>query len=31
MLEQAFKHRDVPAVADMLERLQVVVELAKQS
>lgn len=31
MLEQAFKHRDVPAVSDMLQRLQVVVELAKQS
>lgn len=30
MLETAFKHRDVPAVADMLERLRVVVELAKQ-
>lgn len=30
MLEQAFKHRNVPAVADMLERLKVVVELAKQ-
>lgn len=30
MLEQAFKHRDVPAVADQLERLKVVVELAKQ-
>lgn len=31
MLEQAFKHRDVPAVADMLERLKVVVELVKEN
>jgi hypothetical protein len=31
MLEQAFKHRDVPAVADILERLQVVVELVKEN
>ena len=30
MLEEAFKLRHVPAVADALERLQVVVELAKQ-
>jgi hypothetical protein len=30
MLEQSVKHRDVPAVADQLERLKVVVELAKQ-
>lgn len=30
MLEEAFKLRDIPAVADMLERLKVVVELAKQ-
>jgi hypothetical protein len=30
MLEQAFKHRNVPAVADQLERLKVVVELVKQ-
>jgi hypothetical protein len=31
MLEEAFHMRHVPAVADMLERLKVVVELAKQS
>lgn len=31
MLEEAFRLRHVPAVADMLERLKVVVELAKQS
>ncbi len=30
MLEEAFKLRHIPAVADMLERLKVVVELAKQ-
>lgn len=30
MLEEAFKLRHVPAVADMLERLEVVVKLAKQ-
>lgn len=30
MLETAFKHRDVPAVADILERLQVVVELVRE-
>lgn len=30
MLEEAFKLRHVPAVADMLKRLKVVVELAKQ-
>jgi hypothetical protein len=30
MLEEAFKLRDVPAVADMLQRLDVVVKLAKQ-
>ena len=30
MLEEAFKLRNVPAVADMLERLEVVVKLAKQ-
>lgn len=30
MLEDAFKLRNVPAVADVLERLRVVVELAKQ-
>lgn len=29
MLEQAFRLRHVPAVADQLERLKVVVELAK--
>ena len=31
MLELAYTYRSVPAVADMLERLQVVVELAQQS
>ena len=31
MLEDAFHMRHIPAVADMLERLKVVVELAKQS
>lgn len=31
MLEDAFHMRNVPAVADMLERLKVVVELAKQT
>lgn len=31
MLEDAFHMRHVPAVADMLERLKVVVELAKQT
>jgi hypothetical protein len=31
LLEEAFKLRHVPAVADMLERLKVVVELAKQT
>lgn len=31
MLEEAFKLRHVPAVADILQRLQVVVELAKQN
>jgi hypothetical protein len=30
MLEDAFHMRHIPAVADMLERLRVVVELAKQ-
>lgn len=30
MLEEAFKLRHVPAVADMLARLEVVVKLAKQ-
>lgn len=30
MLEEAFKLRHVPAVADMLQRLEVVVKLAKQ-
>lgn len=30
MLEEAFKLRHVPAVADILERLQVIVALAKQ-
>ncbi len=30
LLDEAFKHRRIPAVADALERLQVVVELAKQ-
>lgn len=30
MLELAYLHRSIPAVADMLERLKVVVELAKQ-
>jgi hypothetical protein len=30
MLEEAFKLRHVPAVADMLGRLEVVVKLAKQ-
>ena len=30
MLEEAFRLRHVPAVADMLERLEVVVKLAKQ-
>lgn len=30
MLEEAFKLRHVPAVADMLQRLDVVVKLAKQ-
>jgi len=30
MLEEAFKLRHVPAVADMLERLAVVVKLVKQ-
>jgi len=30
MLEEAFKLRHVPAVADMLARLNVVVKLAKQ-
>ena len=30
MLEEAFKFRHVPAVADMLQRLEVVVKLAKQ-
>ena len=30
MLEDAFRLRNVPAVADMLERLEVVVKLAKQ-
>lgn len=30
MLEEAFLLRHVPAVADMLERLEVVVKLAKQ-
>jgi len=30
ILEDAFKLRHVPAVADMLDRLKVVVELAKQ-
>ena len=31
MLDMAYIYRSVPAVADMLERLQVVVELAQQS
>ena len=31
MLDTAYMYRSVPAVADMLERLQVVVELAQQS
>jgi hypothetical protein len=30
MLEEAFKYRNIPAVADVLERLQVVVNLVKQ-
>lgn len=30
MLELAYIHRSIPAVADALERLKVVVELAKQ-
>ena len=30
MLEEAFKFRHVPAVADMLQRLEVIVKLAKQ-
>ena len=30
MLEEAFRFRHVPAVADMLQRLEVVVKLAKQ-
>ncbi len=30
MLEEAFKLRHVPAVADMLQQLKVVVELARQ-
>ena len=30
MLEEAFRLRNVPAVADMLRRLEVVVKLAKQ-
>ena len=29
-LEEAFKFRHVPAVADMLQRLEVIVKLAKQ-
>ena len=31
ILEEAFRLRHVPAVADMLEKLEVVVKLAKQS
>lgn len=31
MLEEAFKLRHIPAVADVLERLQVVVALAKEN
>ena len=31
MLEDAFKLRHIPAVADVLERLQVVVSLAKEN